>query len=273
MVPTQSYKAKSSINWKNSEAYELFVGRWSRLVGREFIKWLAPVPGIRWLDIGCGTGALSQSILQLTEPNLVKGIDLSESFIQYCREQVARGNEQASFDVGDALALPVETGSFDAAVSGLVLNFLPQTERALTEMKRVVRPGGMIAIYVWDYSGKMQLLRYFWNAAVALDPTAYDLDEGRRFSNCQPDKLVEQFNNVGLYDVKVAPIDVWTEFKDFDDYWTPFLGGQGHAPSYTASLEAKQRAALRNRLQVGLPSAVDGSIPFIARAWAVCGIR
>jgi len=271
MVPTQSYKAKSPINWKNSEAYELFVGRWSRLAGREFLKWLAPVPGIRWLDIGCGTGALSQSILQLTEPNLVKGIDLSENFIQYCREKVAGQN--ASFDVGDALALPVETGSFDAAVSGLVLNFLPQSERALSEMKRVVRPGGMIAVYVWDYAGKMQLLRHFWNAAVALDPTAYDLDEGRRFSNCKPDLLKEQFNKAGLGNVKVAPIDVWTEFKNFEDYWRPFLGGQGPAPSYTASLDAKQRAALRDRIQAGLPSAVDGTIPLIARAWAVCGIR
>jgi len=241
------------------------------LVGKEFLKWLAPVPGIRWLDVGCGTGALSESILQFTEPLFVKGIDLSEDFVNYCRGQIP--GRQASFESGDALALPIETASFDAAVSGLVHNFLPQNEKALSEMKRVVRPGGMIAIYVWDYGGKMQLLRHFWNAAVALDPTAFDLDEGRRFSNCIPGPLVEQFSRSGLYNIKVTYIDIWTDFKNFDDYWTPFLGGQGPAPSYTASLDEKQRAALHDRLQASLPTAVDGSIPLIARAWAVCGIR
>ncbi len=270
-MSSPTYKAKYSIKWENSEAYELFVGRWSRLVGKEFLKWLAPVPGIRWLDVGCGTGALSETILQLTEPLSVRGIDLSEDFVAYCRERIHA--QQASFEKGDALALPLETSSFDAAVSGLVHNFLPQNEKALAEMKRVVRPGGMIAIYVWDYAGKMQMLRHFWNTAVSLDPTAYDLDEGRRFSECQPSPLVEQFTRAGLGDVKVTSIDVWTDFKNFDDYWKPFLGGQGPAPSYTSSLDAKQRLELRDRLQEGLPAAVDGSIPLIARAWAVCGIR
>ncbi len=271
MAPSQTVKSKLSIKWENSAAYEHFVGRWSKLVSQEFLKWLAPVPGIRWLDVGCGTGALSEAILQFTEPLQVKGIDLSEEFVSYCREQIRAG--QASFETGDALALSIETASFDAAVSGLVHNFLSKNEKALAEMKRVVRPGGMIAVYVWDYGQKMQLLRHFWNAAVALDPTAYDLDEGRRFSDCNPERLLEQFGQAGLYNIKVAPIDIWTDFKNFDDYWTPFLGGQGPAPSYTASLDAKQRAALRDRLQISLPAAIDGSIPLIARAWAVCGIR
>ncbi len=271
MAPSPTYKAKPTIKWKNSEAYEHFVGRWSRPVAQEFLKWLAPVPGIRWLDIGCGTGALSESILQLTEPLSVKGIDLSEDFVSYCREKLSA--KQASFEKGDALSLAIETASFDAAVSGLVHNFLPQNESALIEKKRVVRPGGMIAIYVWDYGGKMQMLRHFWNAAVAIDPTAYDLDEGRRFFACKPEPLVEQFRRIGLDNIKVTSIDIWTEFKSFDDYWTPFLGGQGPAASYVASLDAKQRVALRDRLQASLPVAVDGSIPLIARAWAVCGIR
>ncbi len=270
-MPTPTYNAKPSIKWENSEAYELFIGRWSRLVGKEFLKWLAPVPGIRWLDVGCGSGALSEAILQLTEPLSVKGIDLSEGFVDYCRVQIP--DQQASFEKGDALSLALESASFDAAVSGLVHNFLPQNDRALAEMKRVVRPGGMIALYVWDYGGRMQLLRHFWNAAVALDPTAYDLDEGRRFSECRPGKLVEQFNRVGFNDVRVTPIDIWTDFKNFDDYWMPFLGRQGPAPSYVASLGAKQRAVLRDRLLASLPVADDGSIPLMARAWAVCGIR
>ncbi len=271
MAPNPSYNAKPSVKWENSEAYELFIGRWSRLVGKEFLKWLAPVPGIRWLDVGCGTGALCEMILQLTEPLAVTGIDLSDDFVAYCREHVHA--PQASFEKGDALSLPLETGSFDAAVSGLVHNFLPQNDRALAEMKRIVRPGGMIALYVWDYDGQMQLLRHFWDAAVALDPTAYDLDEGRRFSDCKPDKLAEQFKQAGLDNVRVTPIDIQTDFKKFDDYWAPFLGGQGPAPSYVAALDANQRAALRERLLASLPVAVDGSISLVARAWAVCGIR
>ncbi len=271
MAPSPTYHAKPSIKWENSTAYELFIGRWSRLAGKEFLKWLAPVPGIRWLDVGCGTGALCEAIVQLTEPLSVKGIDLSEGFVEYCREQIRA--RQASFEKGDALSLTLETASFDAAVSGLVHNFLPQNDRALAEMKRVVRPGGMIALYVWDYGGRMQLLRHFWNAAVALDPTAYDLDEGRRFSDCEPGKLAEQFARAGFSDVRVTPIDIWTIFKDFDDYWMPFLGGQGPAPSYVSSLENSHRAALHDRLLASLPAAVDGSIPLIARAWAVCGIR
>ncbi len=271
MAPSSTSQAKPNIKWENSEAYELFIGRWSRLAGREFLKWLAPVPGIRWLDVGCGTGALCEAIVELTAPLTVKGIDLSQGFVEYCREQIRA--PQASFEKGDAFSLALETASFDAAVSGLVHNFLPQNDRALAEMKRVVRPGGMIAIYVWDYSGRMQLLRHFWNAAVTLDPTALDLDEGRRFSDCEPGKLAEQFKRAGLDNVRVTPIDIWTEFKNFDDFWQPFLGGQGPAPSYVSSLEPRPLAALRDRLLAGLPTAVDGSIPLIARAWAVCGIR
>jgi ubiquinone/menaquinone biosynthesis C-methylase UbiE len=271
MMSSPAYNAKPSISWKNSAAYEHFIGRWSRLIGKEFLTWLSPVPGIRWLDVGCGTGALSEAIFQLTEPLSVIGIDLSEDFVTYCREHIP--NQRASFEKGDALTLPFDAASFDAAVSGLVHNFLPQNQRALAEMKRVVRPGGMISLYVWDYGSKMQLLRHFWNAAKALDPTVYDLDEGRRFSGCKPEPLVEQFTRAGLEQIKVTPIDVWTDFKDFDDYWTPFQGGQGPAPTYTASLDSKHRAALRELLKASLPAAVDGSIPLIARAWAVCGIR
>lgn len=257
--------------WASGAAYELYVGRWSRLVAREFLGWLNVPTGGYWLDVGCGTGALSQTILGSAAPGSVKGIDLSEGFVAFAREQVQ--DERAQFEVGDAQALPVATGGYHAVISGLVLNFIPQPHQVVAEMARAAKPNGVVAAYVWDYAGKMQLMRYFWNAVAALDPAAYDLDEGRRFPICQPEPLRELFWGAGLRDVEVRPIDIATDFQDFDDYWTPFLGGQGPAPGYARSLSDERRAALREHLRAGLPFALDGSIPLVARAWAVRGFR
>jgi hypothetical protein len=154
-----------------------------------------------------------------------------------------------------------------------VLNFLPQPEQAVREMARVVASGGIVAAYVWDYAGKMQLMRHFWNAAAALDPGAFELDEGRRFPLCRPEPLTELFRRAGLTHVDVRAIDIATDFQDFDDYWLPFLGGQGPAPGYAMALGDDRRAALRERIRAGLPFALDGSIPLVARAWAVRGVR
>jgi hypothetical protein len=143
----------------------------------------------------------------------------------------------------------------------------------ISEMKRTVNESGTVALYVWDYADRMQLMRYFWDAAAALDPTAYDLDEGRRFPICNPDALSELFQQAGLRDVQTRPIDVETRFQDFDDYWNPFLGGQGPAPGYAMSLSEDQRAQLRESIRSSLPFAADGSIPLIARAWAVRGVK
>ena len=156
-------------------------------------------------------------------------------------------------------------------MSALVLNFIPDLPAGMAEMARVTHPGGVIAGYVWDYAGKMELMRYFWDAAVALKPEDLERDEGRRFPICRPGPLKDVFEGAGLKDVEVRPIDVSTRFRDFDDYWTPFLGGQGPAPGYCAGLSEDARRRLRDRLQSILPSAGDGSIPLSARAWAVRG--
>jgi len=257
--------------WARGDAYESYMGRWSRLVAREFLDWLTIPPDSKWLDVGCGTGALSQSILQLAAPREVKSVDQSAGYIEHLRSQI--DDRRARFEVGDAQALPVENSTYDAVVSGLVLNFIPQPQQAVNEMARVARSGGVVGLYVWDYAGKMQLMRYFWNAAAALDPAAYDLDEGRRFPICQPAQLKELFQHAGLRDVAVRPIDISTDFRDFDDYWSPFLGGQGPAPGYAMSLSEERRAALRERIRNALPFALDGSIPLVARAWAVRGAK
>jgi len=257
--------------WASGDSYEQYVGRWSRLVAREFIRWLAVPQDRQWLDVGCGTGALSQTILNLANPKKVKGVDRSEQFIATAQGRVNRSN--AEFVIGDAQALPAESGTYDAAVSGLVLNFVPQPEQMAAEMTRAVRKGGTVALYVWDYAKKMQFMRQFWNAAAAIDPAAFELDEGRRFPLNNPGALTELFQNAGIRHVEVRPIDIHTDFKDFDDFWNPILGGQGSAPGYAMSLSEENRARLKERLYNSLPFAVDGSIPMVARAWAIKGFK
>ena len=253
--------------WAAGDLYEPYVGRWSRLVARGFLGWIGVPPGRDWLDVGCGTGALSQTILQNAEPRTVRCIDPSAGFIEYARARTP--DARASFAVGDAQSLPVEPESCDAAVAGLVLNFVPRPALAVTQMARAVRPGGVVAAYVWDYAGKMELMRYFWDAAVSLDAKAFDLDEGRRFPVCAPGPLAELFGDGGLPEVQVRAIDIPTRFRDFDDYWSPFLGGQAPAPGYCMSLSDERRAALREHIRSRLPVDADGSITLIARAWAV----
>jgi SAM-dependent methyltransferase len=255
--------------WASGDFYEPYVGRWSRLVARDFITWLGGAGGRRWLDVGCGTGALSQTIVDRAAPAAVVGIDASAAFVSHAESHIA--DPCASFRVADAQALPFDPGAFDAAVSGLVLNFVPEPSRMVAEMRRVVRLGGTVALYLWDYAGEMQLMRHFWDAAAALDPAAEPLDEGRRFPIARPEALAALFRDAGLAEVETRAIDVPTVFRDFDDYWTPFLGGTGPAPAYCMSLSDERRAALRERLRARLPARPDGNIHLVARAWAVRG--
>jgi SAM-dependent methyltransferase len=257
--------------WADGAAYERYVGRWSRLVAREFLAWLAIPARGRWLDVGCGTGVLSQAILASADPVAVRGVDQSPGYIAYARAQVV--DERARFEVADARALPDQAGVYDAVVSGLVLNFVPEPALAVAEMARVARPGGGVAVYVWDYASEMQLMRHFWDAAAALEPAALELDEGRRFPICQPDALAGLLHGAGLRAIETRATDIPTVFPDFDDYWSPFLGGQGPAPGYAMSLPEERRAALRERIRAGLPIAADGSISLVARAWAARGQR
>jgi len=261
--------AKGQSVWAGGSAYEPYVGRWSRPVARDFLDWLAIPPQSRWLDVGCGTGALTETILARCEPDHVTGIDPSDGYLGVAREKIT--DERTAFHIGDARNLPADSGAYDAVVSGLVLNFIPDMATGVREMRRAARAGGRVAAYVWDYAGRMELMRYFWDAAVFLKPEIRDLDEGVRFPVCQPAALSALFEQAGLNDVAVKALDVPTRFADFDDYWTPFLGGQFPAPDYAMSLGEDDRTALRDRIQGELPINADGSIDLIARAWAVQG--
>jgi len=255
--------------WGASEAYERYVGRWSRPVSGEFLNWLALPARLSWADIGCGTGALVEGILACCAPQAVLGIDRSEGFVSEARGRIS--DTQVLFQVGDALRLPLENICQDVTVSGLVLNFVADPEQMVREMMRVTRVGGTVAAYVWDYASGMAMMRHFWDAALAVCPHDAMLDEAERFPLCQPEPLTQLWKELGLAAVQVRSIEISTVFQDFDDFWTPFLGGQGAAPTYLASLEAQTQEEIRSVLQSRLVSAPNGTIALSARAWAVQG--
>jgi SAM-dependent methyltransferase len=254
-----------SDTWERGDPYEAYAGRWSRRIAPPFLSWLSIPAGRRWLDVGCGTGALCAAILDRCSPASVAGVEPSAGFRKAATDNLGA---RVALHQGSATSIPLPDASVDVVVSGLVLNFVPDQRAALVEMARVTAGGGTIAAYVWDYAGKMELMRYFWDAAVALDPGAAALDEGIRFPMCRPEALAALFGGAGLDGVEVVPIDMPTRFADFDDYWRPFLGGQGPAPAYTMSLDENARIRLRNRLRERLPISADGSISLTARAWA-----
>ena len=254
--------------WILGDAYEQYIGRWSRLVAPRFLAWLDVPRGQRWLDVGCGTGALLQAIIDHASPATVLGVEPSAGFLATARERLGA---RAEVSQGDAAATGLAHAAVDITVSGLVLNFVPGAGAALAEMRRVTRRGGTVAAYLWDYAGRMELIRHFWDAAVELDPAAAAKHEGVRFPLCRPEPLREAFERSGLGGVAVDAIDVPTVFADFDAYWRPFLGGQGPAPGYAMSLDEAARMRLRDRLRERLPVAADGSIALTARAWAVRG--
>lgn len=255
-------------SWKSTAAYEHFMGRWSRLAARSFLDWLSPTHGLRWLDVGCGSGALSEAVLHRCAATELTAVDQSTEFVTGVQERLGK---QVRCRVADATALPIGNDSVDYTVSGLLLNFISEPIKALTEMKRVTAPEGTVALYVWDYAGKMDFLNAFWDTAVTLDPQASYLHERYRFPGTNPESLRSLLDEAGCIDVDSAPIDIETRFEDFEDYWNPLLGGQGPAPSYLVSLDESHRRKMRERLLDTLPIQRDGSIHLHARAWAVQG--
>jgi len=256
-------------SWLSGIAYERFMGRWSTLVAQKFLSWLAMPPVRSWLDVGCGTGSLTKLILETCQPKEIISIDSSSDFISHAKHSIT--NPIVHFRVGLAQSLELDSNSVDAVVSGLVLNFVPQPEVAILEMSRVTRPGGKIGIFLWDYEDGMQMLRYFWNAAVELDNNAKEFDEGIRFPLCQEGQLGTLIQEVGIRQVEATAIEVETIFQNFDDFWQPFLGKVGPAPNYVMSLNQENRQKLENKLRKSLPIDDNGSISLIARAWAVKG--
>ncbi|MFC4640317.1 class I SAM-dependent methyltransferase [Deinococcus hohokamensis] len=253
--------------WGAAEAYEQYMGRWSRAVAPLFLSWLAPAPNGRWLDLGCGTGALSEHIAQSAQPVKLQGVDTSAAFLQVAAQRVP----QANFQVGDAADTGLPSGTFDYVVSGLLLNFAGDPQQALHEMARLMGPDGRVALYVWDYAGQMQIMRRFFDAARIIDPAAAAFDDGVNAPICRPEPLREAFKAAGMSEVEVTALDIPAAFEGFEAYWSPFLGGTGSAPKYVAGLDSETRERIREAVRAALPTGPDGEILLAVRAWAVKG--
>ena len=214
--PATPKSATVTDRWAIGGAYEAYMGRWSRPIAKLFVEWLGLEPRAHWLDVGCGTGALTDAICELGRPASVVACDPSGPFLETASSTLA--DKRVMFELGDGEHLPDRDGGFDAIVSGLTLNFFPNAVRALTAMRRRASGRGVVAAYVWDYAGGMELLSRFWQAAIELDPAAANLDEARRFQSCNAEGLSALFQAAGLAQIATERLLVSLPFASFDDY-------------------------------------------------------
>jgi SAM-dependent methyltransferase len=248
------------------DAYDRFMGRYSRELAPRLIEFARIESAMNLLDVGCGPGALTERLAELVGSERVSAADPSEPFVAACAGRVPGADVRQA----DAEKLPWRDGTFDAALAQLVVNFMRDPHAGVAEMRRVVRPAGIVAACTWDYGDGMRMLRVFWDAARALDPNAPDESRTMRFRTSE--ELEGLWRRVGLDDVETGPLVVETTYADFEDFWQPLTLGVGPAGSYCMSLEPKRREALRDQLFVSLGSPA-GPFTLSARAWAVSGVR
>ena len=265
-----SAMTQQSDMFAGSDAYERFMGRWSRRLAPRLVQFASVGERDSILDVGSGTGALSFTVAETMPFSRVTGVDPSAGYVRFAQAHAA--GDRVRFLVGDAQALQLPDAAFDKTLSLLVMNFIPDPAKALREMIRVTRAGGVVSAAVWDYGEGMEMLRVFWDEAVALDPRTAARDE-RNMPLCRRGELAALWRAQGLQSVEEAPIEIDLSFASFDDYWSPFLGGQGPAGAYVASLSDTARLALESRLRKRLSgSRQDGALTLRARAWAVKGV-
>jgi SAM-dependent methyltransferase len=255
----------------NAEAYERFMGRWSRLVAPLLIDFAAVPETGRLLDVGSGTGALAFALAQRKTGTQVTGIDPSPEYVGYATTNNPF-RDRVAFQRGDAQRLDFGDASFDGSLSLLVFNFIPDAAKALREVRRVTRPNGRISAAVWDYGGRMRMLRAFWDAATDTDPCAEKLDE-KNMLLCRSGDLSRLWKEGGLQNVHEEPLDTELPFSSFADYWEPFLLGQGPAGAYVRTLDSARLHALRSAAKRHLAlSSEHEAFRLPARVWAVRGV-
>jgi SAM-dependent methyltransferase len=252
-----------------SAGYENFMGRWSKRIAPAYVAFARVKSGDRVLDVGTGTGSLALAVEAATISGEIVGIDPSEGFITYAKKNAKPS--RMSFEVGDAQALKFKDASFDQTLSLLVINFVPDHNKAIVEMRRVTRPGGVVSSCVWDYNAGMEMLRFFWDEVVALDPAMAPKDE-RHMKLSREGQLGELWKKAGLVNVQEKPLMIDQAYTSFSDYWTPFLRGAGPGGAYVVSLTDERRQQLEQRMRKRLlGDRQDGAFTLGARAWCVRG--
>jgi SAM-dependent methyltransferase len=265
----QALSEREAAMFTAGEGYERFMGRWSRRLAVQFVDFSEVKDGNRMLDVGSGTGALTTALTKAAPSSEISGIDPSEGFVTYARK--ALPSTRVQFEVGDAQSMRFPDATFDRTMALLVMNFVPDHSKAIGEMRRVTRPGGIVSACVWDYDAGMEMLRFFWDEVVALDPAMAAKDE-RNMKLSRSGQLGELWRTAGLANVTEAPITIEQPFASFNDYWEPFLKGAGPGGAYVVSLSAERRAQLEARLrQRLLQNRQDGDFVLKARAWCVRG--
>lgn len=249
--------------------YDILMGRWSRLIAPLLVQFAKVQDGDDVLDVGCGTGSLTDALLDAGPAVQVTGIDGSEAYVEIGRGKL--GGSRATLEQGDAQSLPYPDGSFDKCVSLLVMNFIPDPSKAVSEMKRVTHAGGSVTAAVWDYGDGMEMLRHLWDEAASIDEDATAKHEGN-MPLCRKGELSELWTRCGLSDVSDTGLSIEMNFASFDDYWSPFLTGVGPSGSYVSSLDTHTQTLLKERLLQKLANGNhEAPIRLTARAWAVSG--
>ena len=251
------------IRFDDGAKYERYLGKWSQLAGQTFLDWLAPKPGLRWLDVGCGNGAFTEMLVERCAPASVQGIDPSEGQLAFARARPA--SRVAQFRQGDAMALPFPGDAFDAAVMPLVIFFVPEPAKGVGEMARVVCAGGLVTAYAWDMFGggfpyeALQVEMRAMGVPVAVPPSP---DASRI------EAMRDLWTSAGLAAVETREITVQRTFADFDDYWTTILGGPSVSPKL-AAMASEDLALLKGRMRARLTTDAAGRITYSARANAI----
>jgi phospholipid N-methyltransferase len=261
---------KTNERWDNIAGYEMYVGRWSSLISIHFVNWLNPIPTLKWLELGCGTGALTKVIVEKCLPSHLLAIDQSDSYIKHAKENINTGN--VSF-LNAALNSCSLTEEFDNITSGLVLNFIPRIDDLLLSLMNNLKSGGQMSSFVWDYGGHYQPMRHFWDAAKEVAEGSERFDAGIKFDICRKEKLIQIFKTLGLTDVAFTNIESIATFRDFDDYWLPIASAQGSVTEFISTLSVSKKNDLKEILRHRLPIALNGEIKLVINALAVKGIK
>lgn len=252
-----------------SASYERFMGRWSRLLAPPYVAFSGVKNGQRVLDVGTGTGSLAAAVEAGLPESEIVGIDPSAAFISHAQKNAK--SARARFEVGDAQALKFNDASFDHTLALLVMNFVPDHQKAIAEMRRVTRPQGVVSACVWDYNEGMQMLRFFWDEAVAVDPAIEPKDE-RHMKLSRQGQLGDLWTKAGLVNVQEAPVAIDQVYASFDDYWEPFTKGAGPGGAFVVSLAPDRRQQLEGRMRKRLlGDRQDGPFTLKAKAWCVRG--